>query len=94
MKSKSIQFIGVTPEQIEHQILHGVKSYLSEFLENFKPKDPNKYLTRKEVAEMFAVDLSTIHNWCKSGKLKPLGIGSRVYFRLSDIEASLTPLNQ
>jgi predicted site-specific integrase-resolvase len=46
------------------------------------------------VAQMFDVDLSTIHNWSKSGKLKPLGIGSRVYFLRTDIEACLIPLNQ
>ena len=57
------------------------------------PQQPAQYLTRQNLANMLSVDISTIHNWCKSGKLKPLGIGSRVYFLLSDIEASLIPLN-
>lgn len=90
---EKIQFIQTTPEQLESEISKGVKAHLDEFLKNFKPQQPNDYLTRKEVAKLFNVDISTIHNWCRSGKLKPLGIGSRVYFLRSDIEESLTPLN-
>lgn len=58
-----------------------------------KPILKDEYLTRSEVAKMFKVDISTIANWQKSNKLKPLGIGNRVYFLRSDIEQSLTPLN-
>ena len=89
----TIQFIQVTPEQLQNQIANGIKSQLDEFLKHFKPKQPNEYLSRKEVADMFGVDISTVHNWCKSGKLKPLGLGARVYFLRSDIEESLIPLN-
>lgn len=88
-----VQFIQTTPEQLQTQITEGVKLQLEDFLKHFQPKQPKEYLTRQEVAQMFNVDLSTIHNWCKSKKLNPLGMGSRVYFLRSDIEASLTPLN-
>lgn len=92
--SANIQFIQYTPEQLQSEISNGVKVQLQEFLKHFKPVQPAEYLTRQTVAKMFDVDLSTIHNWCKSGKLKPLGIGSRVYFLRTDIEACLIPLNQ
>ena len=91
--SATVQFIQYTPEQLQSEITAGVKHQLDDFLKHFVPKQPNEYLTRQEVAKMFNCDLSTIHNWCKSGKLKPLGLGSRVYFLRSDIEASLMPLN-
>lgn len=90
---QSIQFIQVSPEQLQSEITKGIKSYLDDFLQNFKPKQPNDYLTRSDVAQMFNVDLSTIANWQKNGKLKPLGLGGRIYFLRSDIEASLTPIN-
>jgi predicted DNA-binding transcriptional regulator AlpA len=89
----TIQFIQTTPQDLQNQINEGIKNQLNEFLKHFTPKQPNEYLTRQQVAQMFNVDLSTIHNWCKSGKLKPLGLGARVYFLRSDIEQSLTPLN-
>ena len=89
----SIQFIQTTPQDLQNQINEGVKNQLKEFLEKFQPQQPKEYLSRQNVAQMFGVDLSTIHNWCKSGKLKPLGLGARVYFLRSDIEQSLQPLN-
>ena len=90
---QTVQFIQTTPQELQTQITEGVKNQLQEFLKLYQPKQPNEYLTRQQVAEMFNVDLSTIHNWCKSKKLNPLGLGSRVYFLRSEIEQSLKPLN-
>jgi predicted DNA-binding transcriptional regulator AlpA len=90
---EAIQLIQITPEQLQSEILKGVKLQIEELKKHFQPKQPNEYLTRQEVAKMFDVDISTIHNWCKSKKLNPLGIGSRVYFLRSEIENSLKPLN-
>lgn len=88
-----IQFFEYSPEQLQQEITKGVKSHLDDFLKNFQPKQPNDYLTRQDIATMFNVDLSTVANWQKNGKLKPFGLGGRVYFLRSDVEASLTPLN-
>jgi DNA invertase Pin-like site-specific DNA recombinase len=90
----AIQFVATSPQDLKNEITADVKVILDDFLKHFKPVQPAEYLTRQQVAKMFDVDLSTVHNWCKSGKLKPLGIGSRVYFLRADIEACLIPLNQ
>ncbi len=90
---EKIQFLEVTPQQLKKEISQDLKTYLDEFLKNFTPQQPKEYLTRKGVAELLSVDLSTVHNWCKSGKLKPLGIGKRVYFLRSEVENSLLTLN-
>jgi hypothetical protein len=89
----AIQFVATSPQDLKNEITADVKVILDDFLKHFKPVQPAEYLTRQQVAGMFDVDLSTVHNWCKSGKLKPLGIGSRVYFLRTDIEACLIPLN-
>lgn len=88
-----IQFVATSPQELQREISQSVKAHLDEFLQNFKPKQPTDYLTRKEVAELFKVDISTIANWQKNGKLKPYAISGRVYFKRSDIEESLTPLH-
>jgi len=88
----NIQFIQVTPDELTEVIVKGVKNQLEELKKEFQPKQPTEYLTRNEVAKMLSIDLSTVHNWCKSKKLKPLGIGNRVYFRRTDIEAALIEL--
>ena len=89
----AIQFVATSPQDLKNEITADVKVILDDFLKHFKPVQPAEYLTRQQVAKMFDVDLSTVHNWCKSGKLKPMGIGSRVYFLRTDIEACLIPLN-
>jgi hypothetical protein len=89
----AIQFISTTPEQLKAEINEGVKIQLQDFLKHFAPIQPKEYLTRLEVAKMFSVDISTVHNWCKSKRLNPLSIGARIYFLRSEVEASLKPLN-
>ena len=88
-----VQFIQTTPQELQQQLNEGIKIQLQEFLKHFAPIQPKEYLTRSDVAKMFSVDISTVSNWQKSGKLKPLGISGRVYFLRSEVEASLKPLN-
>lgn len=83
----------ITAEQIT-SLFQGLQNQLDELKQNFEPKTPVEYLTRNEVAEMLKCDLSTIHNWCKKGKLIPYGIGNRVYFKRAEIEAVLVPFGK
>ncbi len=91
MQYNSTLIHNITAEQIE-SLFKDIQRQLKEIKVNFQPKTPDELLTRNEVAAMLKVDLSTIHKWCVKGKLIPLGIGSRVYFRRSDIEAALVPI--
>jgi len=90
---KRIQFIETSPQKLKEEIGEEIKKQLDTFLKDFKPKQPDDYLTRREVAELFKVNISTIFQWSKKGTLKPVGINGRVYFLRSDIEKSLKPLN-
>ncbi|EKT4498919.1 helix-turn-helix domain-containing protein [Flavobacterium psychrophilum] len=89
---EAIQII-TTPNEFKKEIANEVKTHLDEFLKHFKPEPQKEYLSRNDVAKMFSVDISTVSNWQKSGKLNPLGISGRVYFLRSEVEASLKPLN-
>lgn len=80
----------VTAEQIE-LLFAGLQNQLTELKHNFAPKTPSEYLTRSEIAEWLKCDLSTVHNWTKKGKLKPYGIGNRVYYKRHEVEAVLIP---
>lgn len=59
-------------------------------LQNTKSNN-EQYLSRKDVAELFKVTLTTINDWCKVGKLKRHHINSRVYFMKSEIETLFQP---
>lgn len=44
-----------------------------------------RLLTMEETAEKLKVTLQTMYNWKQAGVLLPIVIGSRSYYRLSDI---------
>ena len=87
-----IQLIQVTPEEFQDAIIEGVKNQLEDLKKNFQPKEPTKYLTRKEVAEMLSVDLSTVHNYTKRKILQSYQIGGRVYYKRSEVEQAIVKL--
>ncbi|RZJ71549.1 helix-turn-helix domain-containing protein [Flavobacterium sp.] len=84
----------ITMTQDEFQILLGqeIGKAFESFAEKFQKKSNDEYLTRKQVAELLDIDLSTLHSYCKTGKLNPRGIGRRVYFLRSEVESSLIKL--
>lgn len=88
----SIQIIQ-NPDQLQNAIIAGVRMEINELKKEFQPKQPTEFLTRNEVKELLKVDLSTVHNWTKRGKLRAYGICSRVYYKRNEVEAVLTPLN-
>lgn len=88
----TVQFIQVTPEQLKSEILKGIKQELEQLKKDFQPKQPSEYLTRNDVAEMLKIDLSSVHNWTKKGKLKAYGIGGRVYYKRDEVENSIIEL--
>ncbi len=91
---ETVQLIGISPEQLQDAILSGVKNQIQELKKSFEPKQPTEYLTRNEVAELLKIDLSTLHNWTKSGKLNAYGIGSRVYYERSEVESAIVKLEK
>ena len=90
---KQVQLFQVTPEQLQADILQGVKKQLDELKKSFQPKQPVELMTRKETAALLKCNMSTLHNLKKRGDLVPVGLGGRVYYRRSDIENRLVELS-
>lgn len=93
MLRNSILLQDLSLEQLTELMTKVVKTETDDLKKHFQPKEPSIYLSRQEVAAMLGIDLSSVHNWTKRGILKPKGIGGRVYFLRSEVEASLKPLN-
>jgi excisionase family DNA binding protein len=93
MVTQTVQFISTSPEQIQDAILAGMRAELEILKREFQPKEPTEFLTRNEVRDLLKVDLSTVHNWTKRGKLRAYGLGNRVYYKRNEIESALKPLN-
>jgi excisionase family DNA binding protein len=86
---KKVQLISLSLEEFQSLVNEGLRNELDEIKRNLVPREPTVYLTRQEVADMLKVDLSTVHNWTKAGRLRRYTIGHRVYYKRSEIEDSL-----
>ena len=67
---QQVQFISVTPEQLQNAIIEGIKSQLESLKTHFQPPQPKTYLSRAEVSKMLNVSFVTLNKWNKNGKLK------------------------
>ena len=91
---EKIQFLQVTPEQLQTAIIEGVKQELKDLKKHFQPKEPTEFLTRNEVAEMFKIDLSSVHNWTKKGILISYQIGGRVFYKREEVMKAIVQLKR
>lgn len=92
--SDVIQFISTTPSELKKEIVSElVNSLLPKLSKEFQPKTPTEFLSRTEVAKLLKVDISTIHNWTKKGKIISYGIGGRVLYKRTEIESAIVKLN-
>jgi hypothetical protein len=89
----TIQFIQTTPEEQENRMFDRLKPEFEALKRDFQPKEPTEFLTRNEVKDLLKVDISTVHNWTKRGKIQAYGIAGRIYYKRSEIEQSIKPLN-
>lgn len=90
---QAIQFIGTKPDEVNKPVINSINAGFEKILKEFQPKQPTEYLTRNQVKELLNVDLSTVHNWTKRGKLQAYGIAGRIYYKRSEVEQSIKPLN-
>jgi predicted DNA-binding transcriptional regulator AlpA len=93
MQRNSILLQDLSLDQLTELMRKVVKTETDDLKKHYQPTQPKEFLTRSEVASLLSVDLSTIHNYCKRKILQPKGIGGRVYFLRSEVEASIKPLN-
>jgi len=92
MSSGTIQLIQITPDELREAIVSGVRAEVDKLKADFQPKQPTEYMTRNEVRDLLNVDLSTVHNWTKRGKLKAYGLGGRLYYKRAEVEEAIKPL--
>ena len=86
---KQVQLLGMTQEENNLPIFNYIDKKFDELKKSFQQKEPTKYLTRHQVAEMLSVDLSTVHNLCKRSVLQKMQIGGRVLFLRSHVESQI-----
>ncbi|MDO6813247.1 helix-turn-helix domain-containing protein [Tenacibaculum soleae] len=91
---QKVQLVGITPEEHNLPIFNYIDKKFDELKKLFQPKEPTKYLTRQEVAEMLSVDISSVHNMSKKGILQKYQISGRILYIRSEVESSIIKLKK
>lgn len=87
---ESIQYVGVKPTAHIQEIVDTVENRLFERLSKFlTDNEPNRYYTAEQICERFSITKPTIHEYRKRKIIKSYRLGSRVYYRLDEIENAM-----
>lgn len=78
------------PQENINQIADKVENRLFERLSKFLTDNaPNRYYTAEQICERFSITKPTIHEYRKRKIIKSYRLGSRVYYRLDEIENAM-----
>ena len=87
---EQINFVGTTPTALISEIVGKLKSeLLADLTKTIKDNEPNRYFSAQEICERFGISKPTIHEWKRRKILKSYKLGSRVYYRMDDIENAM-----
>lgn len=89
---KTINFIQVTPEQLQETILQGVREGFKQFKKEFQPEVPDEILSRTEASKMLKITVTTLDRWTNQGRLKRFGLGKKIFYKRSQLEEALVEL--
>lgn len=87
---EDIQFtqIQTTPNALANLIAENVREQLetlSRQLQKQATEPDNELMTRKACGEFFGVSLVTVHDWTKAGIIKKYKVGTRTYYKRSEL---------
>ena len=57
------------------------------------PSPTNELLTRAEACILLKINMTTLWNWSKKGRIISYGIGNRVYYKRGELMGSLVRIN-
>lgn len=78
------EFQSIVKQAVKDALRSECDSLVIGSTETLKP-----FLSRKEAAELLSVSLTTLNDWSKSGIVASYKLGSRVRYRMSDIQDAL-----
>lgn len=86
-------FTSLPLEQLKTEISNEILDRITPLLQGVtKPTTTTELLTRKEASRLLGVSLPTLLDWTKSGKVTGYRIASRVRYKRSELENSLSQI--
>jgi excisionase family DNA binding protein len=93
MESKKVTQVHHTnQEDLTASVSKAVEKLFENFKENFQPKTPTVWISRKEVGEMLSISLVSVDIWTKKKILTAYRIGNKKRFKRNEVEAALTKI--
>jgi excisionase family DNA binding protein len=91
MKQEAVLFTQIPFEDIKCALTVIVRNELKSELQALVPTTkPEDLLSRKQTAKVLGISLPTLHLWTLEGKIPAYRIASRVRYKRSEVEQSLT----
>ena len=90
----TIQITELTTNELKSLLKESVKQEFNQLKEEILCKTPTQYLTRKQVAKMLDINLTTLNNWTKKRILTSYAIQGRVYYKRDEVEKAIIKLKQ
>jgi excisionase family DNA binding protein len=78
-----------------YQEIDGLKKHFAETISKTitqQAQQPEKYLTREDVAKILDISIPKLRELTKAGKIKGYRIGANIRYKASDVDAALTPI--
>jgi hypothetical protein len=95
MKTNSILLQEITVEELQQLLGSTIKSGILELHKELQTKNYNEeLLSRDETCQFLKIDSSTLWSWTNKGKVIAHAIGSRRYYKRSELLKSLTLLKK
>jgi excisionase family DNA binding protein len=86
-------FTSLPLEQLKFEISQEILDRITPLLQSVnKPTPTTELLTRKEASRLLGVSLPTLLDWTKTGKVTGYRIASRVRYKRTELENSLSQI--
>ncbi len=83
---------GVNLNELLEKIGQIIESKLQKCPSVLEQRKPAKFLTRKEVAQLLNVTVTTLHEWTKLGWIQSYKVGRRVLYKEVEVLSSIDSL--
>lgn len=93
MAYQELVFISIPMEELQSQFREIVRSEVIRLEKKIEPPQTTDLITRHETAQKLGVSLVTLNDWTKVGIIKGYRIGTRVRYKLHEIELAVKEIN-
>ncbi len=87
------EVIVTSPDELARIVSERVREALGEFEEKYLMCGDFDIISEKDVIEKMRLSRATLFNWRKENKIKGYQIGSKIFYRKSEILSSMEQIN-